>query len=189
MISDQFSNAVEAIVARDPRFESDAYLFVRDALDFTTKGQRRKPSTSAATTADSHVSGQQLLEGVRLYAIKQYGPMAFTVFEHWRVRCCEDIGAIVFNLIEAKVFGKTDHDTLEDFGGGYDFEEAFRRAVPLAAQSPGSGANRPAPLAVVHSQTCLMAGSPGGGRLDVRPPPPGGSLISRSFHPIVLSPQ
>jgi uncharacterized repeat protein (TIGR04138 family) len=122
MISDQFSNAVDAIVSRDDRFEHDAYLFVRDALDFTTKGQRKK---AAPGTLDSHVTGQQLLEDVRLYALKQYGPMALTVFDHWRVRSCADIGAIVFNLIDAKVFGKTDRDTLDDFQSGYDFEAAF----------------------------------------------------------------
>ncbi len=143
MISDQFSNAVDEIVARDPRFDADAYLFVRDALDFTTKGQRRK---SSSTVVDAHVSGQQLLEGVRLYAVKQYGPMALTVLEHWRVRCCEDIGAIVFNLINAKVFGKTDHDTLEDFRDGYDFEEAFvepfRSSRKAAATESGAGSRR-----------------------------------------------
>ncbi len=124
MISDQFSSAVDDIVARDPRFERDAYFFVRDALDFTTKGQRRKTAPSGPGT-DSHVTGQQLLEGARLYALKQYGPMVPTVLEHWRVRSCEDIGALVFNLIEAGVFGKTEQDTADDFSGGYDFEEAF----------------------------------------------------------------
>lgn len=140
MISDQFSHAVDAIVSRDPRFEHDAYLFVRDALDFTTKGQRKKTAPSGV---DSHVTGQQLLEGVRLYAIKQYGPMAVTVFEHWRVRSCEDIGAIVFNLIEAKVFGKTDRDTLEDFRAGYDFEAAFVEPFRAARKPETTSSGRP----------------------------------------------
>ena len=73
MISDQFSNAVDTIVARDPRFDADAYLFVRDALDFTTKGQRRK---SSAAPIDAHVSGQQLLEGraaLRDQAVRTHG--------------------------------------------------------------------------------------------------------------------
>ena len=139
MIIDQFANALEAIVEKDPRFERDAYFFVRDALDFTTKGQRRK-APAAGGTADAHVTGQQLLEGVRLYALKQYGPMVLAVFDHWRVRRCEDIGAIVFNLIEARVFGKTEHDTIQDFGGGYDFEEAFVK--PFQPSQPTVGAGR-----------------------------------------------
>ena len=67
--------------------------------------------------------------------------MALTVLDHWRVRCCEDIGAIVFNLINAKVFGKTDHDTLDDFRGGYSFEEAF--VEPL--RSPRKAASEASP--------------------------------------------
>ena len=121
-MNDPFSTAVDAIVARDARFERDAYLFIRDALEYTTKQQKKK---SGGLPAEHHVSGPQLLEGVRLYALSQYGPMVPTVFEHWRVRSCGDIGAIVFNLIEAREFGKSDQDTIEDFRSGYDFDEAF----------------------------------------------------------------
>ena len=123
---DHFSSTVDAIVARDGRFERDAYLFVRDALEFTTKQIKKKTGSSASTSpAECHVSSQQLLEGVRQYALQQYGPMVLTVFEHWRVRGCEDIGTIVFNLIEAREFGKSEHDTIEDFRRGFCFQDAF----------------------------------------------------------------
>ena len=120
---DHFSTTVDAIVARDPRFERDAYLFVRDALEHTTKQLKKK--TPASAPSDCHVSSQQLLEGIRQYALLQYGPMVPTVFEHWRVRSCGDIGTIVFSLIEAREFGKSEHDTIEDFRRGYDFHTAF----------------------------------------------------------------
>ena len=119
--SDSFSAKVDAIIARDARFDREAYLFVRDALEFTTRQSKKK----ADPYVEHHVSGQQLLEGVRRYALEQYGPMVPTVFEHWRVGSCEDIGAIVFNLIEVREFGKAETDTLEDFRGGFDFHEAF----------------------------------------------------------------
>ncbi len=122
MSNDPFSSTVEAIVARDPRFERDAYLFVREALEYTTKQQKKK---SGAVPLECHVSGQQLLEGVRQFALLQYGPMVPTVFEHWRIRSCEDIGSIVFNLIDAQEFGKSAQDTIEDFRRGFDFHEAF----------------------------------------------------------------
>ena len=134
---DHFSATVDAIVARDPRFERDAYLFVRDALEFTTKQTRKKTgSASSATPAECHVSSQQLLEGMRQYALQQYGPMVPTVFEHWRVRSCEDIGTIVFNLIEAREFGKSEHDTIEDFRRGFNFQEAFVEPFRPAAKKP-----------------------------------------------------
>jgi uncharacterized repeat protein (TIGR04138 family) len=124
MERDHFSAIVEAICTQDGRFEAGAYLFVREALMFTA-GQKKKKLPARALPIEHHVTGQQLLDGVRLYALDQYGPMVPTVFAHWRIGSCEDIGAIVFNLIEAGEFGKTDQDSLADFRGGFDFEEAF----------------------------------------------------------------
>ena len=75
------------------------------------------------------MSGQQLLEGIREFALRQYGPMAITVLDEWGVRRCEDFGEIVFNLVDHGhgLFGKTETDSREDFKGGYDFEEAFKK--------------------------------------------------------------
>jgi uncharacterized repeat protein (TIGR04138 family) len=73
------------------------------------------------------------LEGFRRHALKEFGPMAETVFEYWGVRSCEDVGRMVFNLVKAGVFGKTDQDTMEAFRRGYDFHEAF--TVPFLPQS------------------------------------------------------
>ena len=143
MNSDPFSSTVDAIIARDPRFERDAYLFVRDALEFTTKQQKKK---SAAPPPETHVSAQQLLEGVRQYALLQYGPMVPTVFDHWRVRSCEDIGSIVFNLIDAREFGKSDDDSIEGFRRGFDFHEAFVQPFqPDASSAPDAGTKRTRP--------------------------------------------
>jgi uncharacterized repeat protein (TIGR04138 family) len=75
-----------------------------------------------------------LLDGVRQYALKEFGPMVVTVFDSWGVHCCEDIGHMVFNLIGAGVFGKTEEDSLEDFKNVYNFEEAFVR--PFAPAKP-----------------------------------------------------
>jgi uncharacterized repeat protein (TIGR04138 family) len=71
------------------------------------------------------VAGPELLEGVRLYALKEFGPMAMTVFSHWGIERCEDIGNMVFNLIGAGIFGKTEQDSIEDFKAVYDFSDAF----------------------------------------------------------------
>lgn len=148
---DHFSAAVDAIVARDPRFERDAYLFVRDALEFTTKQIKKKGA--ASSPSECHVSSQQLLEGMRQYALQQYGPMVPTVLEHWRVRSCEDIGTIVFNLIEAREFGKSEHDTIEDFRRGFNFDEAFvvpfrpagkLTSAPAKARRASPSASKPA---------------------------------------------
>ncbi|MEI6892488.1 MAG: Minf_1886 family protein, partial [Pontiella sp.] len=72
-----------------------------------------------------HVSGQELLEGMREYALKEYGPVTKRVLSEWGINECVDFGNIVFNLIDEGLLGKTEEDTLEDFMGGYDFHAAF----------------------------------------------------------------
>ena len=115
-----FAEALDSIVASDPRYQREAYIFLRDALDFTTKQQKKAKGTTVR-----HVSGPELLEGVRQYALKEFGPMVVTVFETWGIRSCEDVGHMVFNLIGAGIFGKTDEDSIEDFKAVFDFQEAF----------------------------------------------------------------
>src|SRR5437773_7280756 len=103
-----FAEALDAIVASDRRYQRDAYIFLRDALDFTTKQQKK---VKGATVR--HVSGPELLEGVRQYALKEFGPMVLTVFENWGIHSTEDIGNMVFNLIGDGIFGKTEEHTIE----------------------------------------------------------------------------
>ena len=115
-----FAEALDSIVASDPRYQRESYIFLRDALDFTTKQQKKVKGTTVR-----HVSGPELLEGVRQYALKEFGPMVVTVFDSWGIRSTEDVGHMVFNLIGAGIFGKTDEDSIEDFKNIFDFQEAF----------------------------------------------------------------
>jgi uncharacterized repeat protein (TIGR04138 family) len=117
-----FDEAVEQILARDPRYSRDAYAFVREALDFTQKiigRENRGPIR--------HITGQELLDGIRQFALKEFGPMAVTVFEEWGVRSSRDFGEIVFNMVEISLLAKTEKDTRDDFQNGYDFTDAFRK--------------------------------------------------------------
>jgi len=114
------------ILARDPRYTVEAYAFVRDGLDSTVRSLK-KPR---------HVSGQELLEGIREFAIEEFGPMAKTVLNGWGIQQTEDVGEIVFNMVETGLLGKTDEDSREDFANGYDFDEAFRK--PFKPSTPAS---------------------------------------------------
>jgi len=124
-----FAEALDSIVASDPRYQRDAYVFLRDSLDFTTKQQKK---VKGATVR--HVTGPELLGGVRQYALKEFGPLVMTVFDNWGIHSCEDVGNMVFNLIGAGIFGKTEEDSIEDFKDVYDFEEAFVK--PFAPAKP-----------------------------------------------------
>ena len=115
----KFDEAINAVLARDPRFERAAYYFLRDALDYTLKVRKK------ASGAQGHITGPQLLEGIRQHALKAYGPMVPTVFEYWGVRATVDFGAMVFSLVEIGIFGKTDTDSLDDFKNVYTFHDAF----------------------------------------------------------------
>lgn len=116
-----FAEAVAEIVAKDPSYHAEAYQFVREGLEFTIK-LYSKPTEGAAR----HVTGTELLEGLRRFALQEFGPVSRLVLAHWGVNRTEDFGHIVFNMVNSGILGKTDEDCLEHFAHGYDFEEAFR---------------------------------------------------------------
>ena len=143
-----FAEALESIVANNPRYHRDGYIFLRDALDFTTKRQKKIKGVSVR-----HVTGPELLDGVRQYALKEFGPMVITVFDSWGIQSCEDIGHMVFNLIGVGVFGKTEEDSIKDFKNVYDFKEAFVRPfAPTKAETAKPPTELPAPKAAASSK-------------------------------------
>lgn len=117
-----FEEVVEQLYTQDPRFARDAYHFTREALDFTQKLISRENKGTVR-----HVTGQELLDGIRQYALQQYGPMTVTVLEDWGIKNCRDFGEIVFNMVENGLLAKTPKDTREDFQNGYDFIDAFHK--------------------------------------------------------------
>ena len=116
-----FSKAIHTIVQRDRRYHREAYFFLRNALDYTIRSLQK----TNALGLSRHVSAKELLEGLRAYAISEFGPMVPIVFEFWGIKEPSDFGHMVFNLVEHHVFGTTEADRLEDFYGVYDFQEAF----------------------------------------------------------------
>jgi uncharacterized repeat protein (TIGR04138 family) len=116
----QFEQSVVSILKRDQRFDPLAYFFLKDALDFTLKRIAEANDGQAR-----HVSGPELLAGFRDFSLEQFGPMASTLMSEWGVRKCQDVGDMVFQLIEEQVFGKQDSDQREDFSEVFDFEEAL----------------------------------------------------------------
>jgi uncharacterized repeat protein (TIGR04138 family) len=132
-----FEEVVDKLFAQDPRFAREAYHFTREALDHTQKVVSRENKGAVR-----HVTGQELLEGIRQYALQQYGPMTVTVFDEWGIKNCRDFGEIVFNMVECGLLAKTDKDTRNDFQQGYDFTEAFRK--PFWPERKSNPAEKPA---------------------------------------------
>lgn len=121
MQATNFDEVLDTILSKDHRYHREAYLFLREGLDFT-----QKQISNANKHEIRHITGQELLQGLREYGLNQYGPMALTVLTEWGVRSCEDFGEIVFNMVDHGLLSKTEKDNRDDFKGGYDFEEAFR---------------------------------------------------------------
>jgi uncharacterized repeat protein (TIGR04138 family) len=135
-----FEEALAKIQAKDPRYHGDAYMFVRDALDYT-----QKTIGTDSRKRVRHVTGQELILGIRDHALQQFGPMAKTVLEDWGITRCEDFGEIVFNMIEVSWLAKTSKDSRADFANGYDFDDAFRKPfLPKSKQAIPASEAKPA---------------------------------------------
>ena len=131
-----FQETVSEICKKDARYQPDAYFFVIEALDVTVKDIRKNQPDHGR-----HVSGKELLNGIKSYAVEEFGPMAFTVFSEWGVHATLDFGEIVFNLVESGRLGKTESDSRDDFKNGFDFDEAF--VVPFEPQPSDSPVPKP----------------------------------------------
>ncbi|MCL7971007.1 MAG: hypothetical protein M8866_02810 [marine benthic group bacterium] len=108
---------------RNPRYAVEAYLFVLGGL------HRRL----AQLDRPRHISGAELAGSVRDLAIERFGLLARTVLEHWGVHSTEDIGEIVFLLVDHGVLTKEETDRREDFADVYSFEEVFESEYPWEA--------------------------------------------------------
>lgn len=117
---DKFIEGVPKICERDLRYAEDAYFFIRESLDCTVKQLGRNK-----TGVRRHVTGKELMDGIRQHSLHQFGPMARTVLKTWGIETTRDFGNIVFNLVNAGLLGKTDEDKVEDFDDGYSFDAAF----------------------------------------------------------------
>jgi uncharacterized repeat protein (TIGR04138 family) len=117
-----FDDVLDKMVEQNPRYRRDAYLFLREALEFT-----QKAISKANKNQVRHITGAELLNGIREYALVLYGPMTITVLEDWGITSTEDFGHMVFLMVENNLLRKTETDSLEDFRKGYSFDEAFRQ--------------------------------------------------------------
>ena len=113
----EFDIIVDRIQFYDTRYHPDAYAFVMEALSYT---QRK-------FHAIKHVTGEELLEGMKEILLNQYGLMALTVLKFWGIRSTEDFGNVVFNLVHNRVLSQTQDDTINTFKDAYDLQEVFDR--------------------------------------------------------------
>ncbi len=117
-VRDFFSRLTRVIEA-DGRYKEEAYLFVMASLSRAVQDLKEP----------RHITGPELLDGIRFEAEQQFGPMARSVFEHWGIKNSLDFGRIVFNMVQEGILSKTETDTLEDFKDDVFFDKLFDHAA------------------------------------------------------------
>ncbi len=110
------------LLQTDLRYQLNAYQFVRDALAYA---QEVLPDEESEDENEPHLTGQQLCEAIRLFAIDQFGYMSKTVLNNWGIQGTSDFGEIVYNLIDIGMMKKSETDQREHFAEVYSFEKAF----------------------------------------------------------------
>ena len=111
---------IDELQERNPRFHARSYEFVMQALQTVIQ----------SLDEPCHISGRELTEGVRELALGRYGLLAKAVLEHWGIHETEDVGRVVFAMVEQGILVKEDDDTPEDFADLFDFEEVFETNYP-----------------------------------------------------------
>jgi uncharacterized repeat protein (TIGR04138 family) len=134
--------AMRQLLSDDPRFKIEAYQFIREALQYANENpdslcldQDTADSLNDELESDvktRHVTGGQLCQACRQYALKQYGYLSRIVLDSWGIRSTSDFGELVYNLIRIGQMKKSESDRREDFDGVFDFETAFEPEFELA---------------------------------------------------------
>ena len=106
------SDSFDDIVAKDNRYDGRAYALLMDVVHYLGKDGK-------------HMSAAEIMDEFRETALDQFGPLAYRVLTEWGLKSCEDIGEMMFNLLEFHRVRRDSDDLPESFLGGYDFEEAF----------------------------------------------------------------
>lgn len=137
------SHPVEKLLREDRRYKLEAYAFVFEALNYAhevlgmgaDKPSEGEEAPAKSRQKEKHLTGQQLCEAIRLYALEQFGYMAKTVLNHWGVYTTSDFGEIVFNLIRIKQMKKTRDDRREDFDDVFDFDAGLTQSFKIVPPS------------------------------------------------------
>jgi len=113
-------------------YSIEAFAFVQEGLSYAVN---KVYGNTIEPNQNRHVSGQQLCEGLREYALARWGLMARAVLARWGITSTFDFGRIVFALIDAQYMSRTDQDSIEDFRSVFDFKTAFDSDYRIPKQS------------------------------------------------------
>ena len=131
-------NLLAQILGKDPRYPVEAYHFVSQAVNLIS----REIMAKRKTASNRHITGLQLLNGMKQLLLGKYGCMAIDVLTAWNIYTTDDIGNIVFNLAEVHLLGTSENDRKEDFHNRFSFQDAF--------VNPFTPGKRIKPMPIIH---------------------------------------
>lgn len=125
---DKRKEKIVQLLAADPRFGWEAYLFIEEAVQHTqaTLGRQLKEGQDEPGE-DHHLSARELCNGIRDLAMERYGPLAGAVVKQLGIRETKDVGDLVWNMVEHELLIKSDSDQKEDFRDLFDLREEFSK--------------------------------------------------------------
>jgi uncharacterized repeat protein (TIGR04138 family) len=129
MKDDTFLFTIQKIIDKDSRFQPEAYSFINDAVVYTVS-----KINAVRDREERHISGLELLEGIKEFAISQFGPMAYEVLSNWGLKDSLSIGHVVFNMVDYQLLGKSKNDTISDFDNSFFLEEELLK--PFTPANP-----------------------------------------------------
>ncbi|MBQ6472260.1 MAG: hypothetical protein IJJ33_09765 [Victivallales bacterium] len=109
------------------------FPYTEDACYFVLEVVARAVADPGRTRL-SHIRGQELCTIAARLAVEDYGPFASMILAKWGIRETMDLGRLVFALADGKVLGLSEQDSLRDFDGVLDFQQAL--ANPFRADPP-----------------------------------------------------
>ena len=124
-----FLLTIQKILDKDSRFHPEAYSFINDAVIYTVSQINTQKERS-----ERHISGFQLLEGIKDFAVSQFGPMAYEVLSSWGLKDSLSIGYVVFNMVDHQLLGKSENDSISDFDNAFDLKEELLK--PFQPSNP-----------------------------------------------------
>ena len=128
-----FFEAVKRIRSRDKRYAPEAYALVMDSVAYAiqTIGEPR------------HVSAAELLDHLCGFAKDRYGILAYSMLKKWGLRSTEDIGAVVYALIDEGELTEQEGDSLADFSGVFDLQERLETEYFDGTEDESGGGPHP----------------------------------------------
>ena len=112
-ISPEIAKATKELRLSYPNYTVESYQFVSDSVNYTI----------GKLSSHRHISGLELLEGIREFAFLEYGAVAPQVLRSFGLGCARNVGEVVYLLIGVGILSASPEDSPENFNVDFSWDE------------------------------------------------------------------